>query len=645
MNERRMMLSRVGLLLPMLMLLPVPDAASAPPPVRVKLISAAIDGAPGNGESSWPSLSADGRQLVFESAASNLVPDDDNGVPDIFVYDQVNGTIEMASVSSAGLHGNFPSMSRPSISANGRFVAFSSMASNLVPNDTNGTWDIFVRDRVEGTTERVSVSSDGAQADHFSVDPVMSADGRLIAFHSLASNLVPGPPPQYRHAYVFDRVGRTTERVSIGWSGEPAEYGTTGHAAMSADGRFIAFNAGGRLLPGQEAAEFGLFIRDLHLQTNERLSVAVDGGEGNAGSAYPSISEDGRYVSFYSEASDLVSGDLNDRADIFLRDRVDKTTRLVSVSSGGLAGNADVGSFSSITLDGELVAFSSGATNTTAGDHNNFPDIFVHDVPESVTERVSLTPDGTETDGYSDVPSMSGDGRYIAFLSSADNLLGTSQNEISQVFLRDLAPLRPVELAYVGQTSEIRGRTAILAATLEHSDGTPIANSQVRFKVGSFEVASTTSEEGRATASMPVTDLYGSYELTVAYDGDEAELLASAEARVPFLVRWEHEFTDQDRAVRLNRFLGELQFSAPGDVSSIRGSVSMPGEALPTGDTLISVDYSDEELEVTGRFVPERDTFFASVRTSNGSYVLQGIPFDPPSIAATGSRAAPPTSP
>ena len=186
-------------------------------------VSVAASGAESNNGSSSPALSADGRFVAFESWASNLVPEDTNGQPDIFVHDRTTGAVALASVDSTGEQANYWSY-QPAISADGRFVAYQSYASNLVADDSNTAYDIFVHDRLTGATTRVSVDSRGVQANAHSFEPDLSADGRLVVFHTAASNLVPGDTavcedPWGTHncvdVFVHDRRTGTTTRISV----------------------------------------------------------------------------------------------------------------------------------------------------------------------------------------------------------------------------------------------------------------------------------------------------------------------------------------------------------------------------------------------------------------------------------------------
>jgi Tol biopolymer transport system component len=210
------------------------------------------------------------------------------------------------------------------VSADGRYVAFASYATNLVNGDTNGsTADIFVRDRQSGTTTRVSVRSNGAQANDTSLLPRMSFDGRFVAFMSNASNLVGGDTNHTTDVFVHDRQSGTTARMSIS-SGEVEGNGTSSSPSISADGRYVAFYSDATNLIGGDANGFrtDIFIRDRQNGTTECASFSSSGEQGNHNSVSPSLSADGRYVAFYGFADNLVSGDTNNVYDVFLRDRM-----------------------------------------------------------------------------------------------------------------------------------------------------------------------------------------------------------------------------------------------------------------------------------------------------------------------------------
>src|SRR5439155_1129649 len=234
----------------------------------------------------------------------NLVTGDTNAVSDAFVYDRVTGTTERVSVSSAGAEANGTSFA-PAISADGRFVAFPSEATNLVPGDTNGATDVLVRDRRTGTTERVSVSSAGAEANGTSFTPAISADGRLVAFASEADDLVIGDTNQAFDVFVHDGMTGTTERVSVDSTGAQANAASIEHfcPALSADGRFVAFESDAtNLVPVDTNAATDVFVRDRLTATTDRVSVDSTGAQANDRSDFPAISADGSVVAFVSTA-------------------------------------------------------------------------------------------------------------------------------------------------------------------------------------------------------------------------------------------------------------------------------------------------------------------------------------------------------
>ncbi len=350
-------------------------------------------------------------------------------------------TTERVSVGPGGLQGNESSF-RASISADGRFVAFDGPVSNLVAGDTNGTWDVFVHDRQLGTTELVSVTSSGVSANGASGGGVLSADGRYIAFGSAATNLVAGDSNGKDDTFLRDRVLGTTECVSLSSSGAQGN-GDTGSHSLSADARFVAFvSSATNLVAGDTNGQADVFVRDRLLGTTERVSVDSNGLQANGVSGYygSAISADGRYVVFQSYATNLVAGDTNGWGDIFLRDRLNGMTERISVSTSGGEGNEESGytSNSSISADGRLVAFQSAASNLVLRDTNAGHDIFVRDRQLGTTVRVSLATGIVQGHGWSDNPVISADGHYVAFQSWAPNLVAGDTNGRMDIFLHDL---------------------------------------------------------------------------------------------------------------------------------------------------------------------------------------------------------------
>ena len=305
-----------------------------------QLVSVAADGTQANSDSFGPAISADGRYVAFDSLASNLVPGDTNDHSDVFVRDRRSGTTQLVSVATDGTQANSDSFD-PAISADGRYVAFGSDASNLVPGDTNGTDEVFVRDRRSGTTQLVSVATGGTQANGRSFIPAISADGRYVVFGSDASNLVPGDTNGTDEVFVRDLRSGTTQRVSVATGGTQANSDSFS-PAISADGRYVAFDSdASNLVPGDTNHHADVFVRDLRSGTTQLVSVATDGTQANGNSSYePAISADGRYVAFGSDASNLVPGDTNENSDVFVRDRQSGTTQRVSVATDGTQANA-----------------------------------------------------------------------------------------------------------------------------------------------------------------------------------------------------------------------------------------------------------------------------------------------------------------
>jgi Tol biopolymer transport system component len=289
-------------------------------------VSVGQGGVQANSLSGYAVLSADGRFVAFVSGASNLVPSDTNDEEDVFVHDRRTGRTERVSLGQRDVQGNRGSFD-PALSADGRFVAFVSGASNLVPGDTNGEWDVFVRDRRTGATERVSLGKGEVQGNSWSNSPALSADGRFVAFESYASNLVPGDTNVRPDVFVRDRRTGATERVSLGMDGVQAN-AFSSDPVLSADGRFVAFwSEASNLVPGDTNDEEDVFVRDRRTGKTERVSLGPNGiqGNGDSGGIYtPALSTDGRFVAFDSEASNLVPGDTNNWQDVFVRTLVDR---------------------------------------------------------------------------------------------------------------------------------------------------------------------------------------------------------------------------------------------------------------------------------------------------------------------------------
>lgn len=356
----------------------------------------------------------------------------------------VNNTTEIVSVSTNGSVSNGYN-SEPSISADGRYVAFSSYADNLVENDTNSYMDIFIRDRLLNTTERVSVSSTNEQANGDSYHPSISADGRFVAFTSYSTNLAGGSNNGVSNIFVRDRLLNATRLVSASNTGETGN-GNSFDPSISANGHYIAFSSYASNLVDSDTNDCSdIFVYDRTSNTIKRISVSNAGEEGNGDSYEPSISGNGNFIAFTSCADNLVENDINNFSDVFVYDQTSGKIKRVSISSSGEEGNSD--SYEpSISTDGRYIAFTSYADNLIDTDTNENRDVFVHDQLSGITERVSISSDGEQfyEDSYN--PSISGDGRYIAFVSgtvrpcvsSFNALIFKNGNNHVSIFVHDM---------------------------------------------------------------------------------------------------------------------------------------------------------------------------------------------------------------
>jgi PKD repeat protein len=441
-----------------------------------------------------------------------------------------SGRIELASVSSSGVvqDGNSGTWSYPAISANGRFVAFASYGTNLVPNDTNQNSDVFVHDRQTGATERVSVTSSGAALatpfEWANSHPAISADGRYVAFTSLAG-LDPGDTDSEADIYVHDGQTGVTELISLlpdGTSSASANW-----SAVNADGQFVAFHAGsaiylrdrqlgtttlvgsarrssltrptisadGRFVAYDRVPTSGydeVVLWDRETKTTELVSVSSAGVRANQHSRKPSMSANGRYIAFESLASNLVTNDTNSTTDIYVHDRVAGTTRRVSLSSGGLQGDLP-SERPAISADGSAVAFDSAARTLVPEPASPLSsDVFFHDLATGTTRRLSTAASGIAPNGNSESSAISADGRAVAFLSSARNLIdGVNVGSANNAYVwsaLEAQPLadpagpyigwahtdaRPASIAF-DATGSIDPSGAALSAAWDFGDGSPL---------------------------------------------------------------------------------------------------------------------------------------------------------------------------
>ena len=334
------------------------------------LASVTLDGSTLTGASYLPSISADGRFVAFESGDSLLVEGDTNLVRDIFVRDMQDGITHRASVSSAGIEGSGESR-HAFISADGRYVTFESTSNTLTADDANSFSDVFIHDLQSHVTERVSFGNNGASPNNNSSNPSINSNGRYIAYESLATNITEGDTVSNNEIYLYDRQTNVTTPVSVSFDGSPVT-GTSAHPYISGDGRFIAFESTANNLVENVTLQhgYGIFVRDMQMGVTHFVSVSTGGDFANGFATNSSISNDGRFVLFYSIASNLVSDDNNNALDIFLHDRQTGITVRPYTGFDGNEANGPSGQFSGFSGDGRYIGFASQAANLDANKIN-----------------------------------------------------------------------------------------------------------------------------------------------------------------------------------------------------------------------------------------------------------------------------------
>jgi Tol biopolymer transport system component len=344
---------------------------------------------------------------------------------------------DLVSVKTGGSGSGNAGSANPALSADGNLVVFASDAGDLVAGDANGKTDIFLRNRTGRTTERISVNASGASANGDSRNPVISADGRYVAFQSSAADLVGGDNNGRIDVFVRDRTLGQTVLVSVDNGGNNSGAGNSYSPQFTADGRKVAFaSTADNLVTNDSNGTADAFVRDLTAGTTLLASVNTNGFSGNAISAPPMITPDGRYVAFLSAAGDLVGNDTNGLNDAYRRDLMSGITELVSVSTSGQAGNR-LSFHPVISGNGMRVAFATQATDLTATpDDNNVTDVYLRDFGSNATVLVSKVPGGSAAgQSASGTPVFSADGTHLLFISIATDLTGNDTNGKQDVFL------------------------------------------------------------------------------------------------------------------------------------------------------------------------------------------------------------------
>jgi len=343
--------------------------------------------------------------------------------------------ITRVSVATDGSQADSGSF-RNAISGDGNVIAFRSTATNLSPFDNTGTSNIFLHNRSTGATSLVSAGINGP-ADGSSYDPSVDSTGRFIAFQSAASNLVAGDTNGFSDIFVRDTASNNTFVASVSFGGGQADDDSY-NPAISGEGRYVAFEsyADNLALPQRGSHTRDIFVRDTVAGITYRASVASDNSFSDGSSGAPSISRNSKVVAFESDSTNLVANDNNGFSDVFVRDLDSFVTELVSVAWDNTEGND--GSYRpSVSGDGRYVAFRSNASNLVQNDNNGVTDIFVRDRLLGTTEIVSVSTSGEIGDGGSDHPSISADGRFVVFQSDSSNLVPDDTNGVPDIFLRD----------------------------------------------------------------------------------------------------------------------------------------------------------------------------------------------------------------
>lgn len=602
-----------------------------------------------DGSSTSPSLSADGKLVVFDSVATNLVTGDTNAIEDVFLRDRTAGTTIRLSVAADGTESGTSASATgsgsrdPAISADGLFVTFESDEVELlgmngadpVDTDTTGDTGIFVVTLSSGSVEKLTSGADSG-----SFDPVISDDGDRVAFGSTASNLMSGDANGADDVFVYDRSSNSFVRRT-GGTGSSGAY----DVSISGDGRYVAFDQDDdAVVSGDANGSTDVFVTEVSSGTITRISLSSPVTIGNAFSDDPEVSDDGRWVAFESDATNLVSGDSNGSTDVFLYDRDLDVMARISVSSAGVQAG---GSSPSMSADGRYIAFeSSGALITS--DTNGWTDVYVYDRETDTLERVSLSSAGVQGNSASFAPAISSDGRYVAFLSSATNLVSGLTVSRNRAYVYDRTTDQ-VEHVSVGTDGDPNARIESIALSGDgqvvalESGATDLVAGDTNAKIdifvydrgsGTTERVSVSSDEAEAIgpnisplSSAPTLSADGRY---VAFQSFATNLVTGdTNAEVDIFVR--------DRSLGTTERVSVTSAGAQAAGGSDSASISADGRYVAFRSSATDLVAGDTNA-LSDVFVHDRDTdgIERVSITSAGAQVSDGDSYSP-TIARNGS--------
>lgn len=411
-------------------------AAACDPNASITHISTALDGSDGNGMAVFPSISPNGRYVAYVSDSSNLVAGDNNSQHDVFMYDRITCLTVRISVTSGGNEGNGGArLTFPSLSSDGHYVAFVSEASNLVEGDSNRKADVFVHDLQSGQTLLVSRASDGTQGNGEAVHALISGDGRYVMFDSFATNLVSGDVNNKPDVFLRDLQSGETRRISSASNGDESNGDSSlGKDMISADGQTLLLASNATNLAANDLnLHYDVFLHDLQSGQTGLAALAPGGAQVNPNIEDGAISDSGQMIAFASTASNLVSGDNNNQRDIFVLER--QTGQISRVSVSSLLAESNGKSYSTdLSANGRYVTFLSAASNLVADDSNTKADAFLHDLQTGETTRIS-TGNGFQAEEDIETIDLAGSSNFAVFMTRAGNLVNGDNNQTYDVFL------------------------------------------------------------------------------------------------------------------------------------------------------------------------------------------------------------------